>query len=103
LESAPRIVSVVRATEIRVAPEVAGQLAIIKVAKGAQVHAGDEIGRNFWAEAVSNLSPLAFEPVSVGERELLPQPGVCPDGWPLPHHRTYGSVYGGSATIRRRV
>jgi hypothetical protein len=70
MEPAPRIVGVVRATEIRVASEVAGQLAIIKVAKAAQVHAGDEMGRNFWAEAVSNLCPLAFEPVPVGEREF---------------------------------
>ena len=35
------IVGVVRATEIRVAPEVAGQLAAIKVQKGERVHAGD--------------------------------------------------------------
>jgi HlyD family secretion protein len=40
-EPAPRIVGVVRATEIRVAPEVAGQLAMIKVEKGAHVRAGD--------------------------------------------------------------
>jgi len=35
------IVGVVRSTEIRIAPEVGGQLATIKVEKGAQVHAGD--------------------------------------------------------------
>ena len=35
------IVGVVRSTEIRIAPEVGGQLAAIKVEKGAQVHAGD--------------------------------------------------------------
>jgi HlyD family secretion protein len=40
-EPAPRIVGVVRATEIRAAPEVAGQLAMIKVEKGAHVRAGD--------------------------------------------------------------
>jgi HlyD family secretion protein len=40
-EPAPRIVGVVRATEIRVAPEVAGQLAMIKVEKGVHVRAGD--------------------------------------------------------------
>jgi HlyD family secretion protein len=40
-EPAPRIVGVVRATEIRVAPEVAGQLAMIKVEKGAHVRGGD--------------------------------------------------------------
>jgi HlyD family secretion protein len=42
-EPAPRIVGVVRATEIRVAPEVAGQLATIKVEKGAHVRAGDVV------------------------------------------------------------
>jgi HlyD family secretion protein len=42
-EPAPRIVGVVRATEVRVAPEVAGQLATIKVAKGAQVRTGDVV------------------------------------------------------------
>jgi len=38
-----QIVGVVRATEIRVAPEVAGQLAAIKVQKGESVHAGDVV------------------------------------------------------------
>ena len=37
------MVGVVRATEIRVAPEVGGQLAAIKVQKGAQVRAGDVV------------------------------------------------------------
>src|SRR5437763_13522328 len=37
----PPIVGVVRATEIRVAPEVGGQLTAIKVEKGARVRAGD--------------------------------------------------------------
>ena len=37
------IVGVVRVTEIRVAPEVSGQLAAIKVHKGERVHAGDVI------------------------------------------------------------
>jgi HlyD family secretion protein len=37
------VVGVVRATEIRVAPEVGGQLAAIKVQKGAQVRAGDVV------------------------------------------------------------
>jgi HlyD family secretion protein len=41
-EPAP-IVGVVRATEVRVAPEVAGQLAAIKVEKGARVRAGDVV------------------------------------------------------------
>src|ERR1043166_2481329 len=37
------IVGVVRATEIRVAPEVGGQLAAIKVQKGDRVRAGDVV------------------------------------------------------------
>jgi HlyD family secretion protein len=42
LEQAP-IVGVVRTTEVRVAPEVAGQLATIKVHKGDTVRAGDVV------------------------------------------------------------
>src|SRR5262245_529982 len=37
------IAGVVRATEIRLAPEVGGQLATIKVEKGARVRAGDVV------------------------------------------------------------
>src|SRR5262245_11120462 len=37
------VVGVVRATEIRVAPEVGGLLAAIKVQKGARVRAGDAV------------------------------------------------------------
>jgi HlyD family secretion protein len=40
---APPIVGVVRTTEVRVAPEVAGQLAAVKVAKGDRVRAGDVV------------------------------------------------------------
>src|SRR6267154_633879 len=43
--SAATIVGVVRATEIRVEPEVNGQLVSIAVEKGAQVHAGDVLAR----------------------------------------------------------
>ena len=39
----PAIVGVVRMTEVRVAPEVGGQLAAIKVQKGERVHAGDVV------------------------------------------------------------
>jgi HlyD family secretion protein len=39
----PRVVGVVRATEVRVAPEVGGQLATVKVEKGAHVRAGDVV------------------------------------------------------------
>ncbi len=44
-ESAATIVGVVRATEVRVEPEVDGQLVSIAVKKGAQVHAGDVVAR----------------------------------------------------------
>jgi HlyD family secretion protein len=40
-DAPPPIIGVVRITEIRVAPEVGGQLAAIKVGKGDQVRAGD--------------------------------------------------------------
>jgi HlyD family secretion protein len=43
--SAARLIGVVRATEIRVEPEVNGQLVSIAVEKGAHVHAGDVLAR----------------------------------------------------------
>src|SRR6202453_3024581 len=43
--SATTIVGVVRATEVRVEPEVDGQLVSIAVAKGVHVHAGDVLAR----------------------------------------------------------
>jgi multidrug resistance efflux pump len=42
-EAAPPIVGVVRTTEIRVAPEVGGQLVTIKVEPGARVRVGDVV------------------------------------------------------------
>src|SRR5262245_62395769 len=42
-EAAAPIVGVVRTTEVRVAPEVGGQLAAIKVRKGDRVRAGDVV------------------------------------------------------------
>jgi HlyD family secretion protein len=53
----PRTVGIVRATEIRVAPEVGGQLASIKVEKGGRVVAGD---------VVAELSALELN-ASVGQ------------------------------------
>jgi HlyD family secretion protein len=44
-ESPVPIVGVVRATEVRIEPEVEGQLVSIAVAKGAQVRAGDVLAR----------------------------------------------------------
>jgi HlyD family secretion protein len=43
--STPTIVGVVRATEVRVEPEVDGQLVSIAVEKGAHVHAADVLAR----------------------------------------------------------
>ena len=43
--SATAIVGVVRSTEVRVEPEVTGQLTSIAVEKGAHVHAGDVLAR----------------------------------------------------------
>src|SRR5262245_34373893 len=42
-EPAPRVIGVVRATEIRIAPEVGGQLAAVKVRKGDRVRSGDVV------------------------------------------------------------
>jgi HlyD family secretion protein len=39
----PPLAGVVRTTEVRIAPEVAGQLAAVKVEKGSHVHAGDVV------------------------------------------------------------
>src|SRR5258708_22930921 len=44
-ESSATIVGVVRSTEVRVEPEVDGQLVSIAVEKGAHVHAGDVLAR----------------------------------------------------------
>jgi HlyD family secretion protein len=43
--SSPATVGVVRSTEVRVEPEVNGQLVSIAVEKGAQVHAGDVLAK----------------------------------------------------------
>jgi HlyD family secretion protein len=48
-ESPATIIGVVRATEVRVEPEVTGQLVSIAVEKGAQVHAGDILA---WLSAI---------------------------------------------------
>jgi HlyD family secretion protein len=44
-ESSAAIIGVVRTTEVRVEPEVNGQLMSIAVGKGARVHAGDVLAR----------------------------------------------------------
>jgi len=47
---------VVRATEVRVAPEVAGELAAIKVRKGETVHAGDVIAELSAVELIAAVA-----------------------------------------------
>jgi HlyD family secretion protein len=52
----PPIVGVVRTTEVRIAPEVAGQLAAINVRKGDSVHAGDVVAGLFADELVAAVA-----------------------------------------------
>jgi HlyD family secretion protein len=49
------VVGVVRATEIRVAPEVGGQLAVIKVQKGDRVRAGDVVAELSALELIASV------------------------------------------------
>ena len=49
------IVGVVRTTEIRVAPEVGGQLATVKVQKGAPVRAGDVVAELSAIELIASV------------------------------------------------
>jgi HlyD family secretion protein len=60
-EAAP-IVGLVRGTQIRIAPEVGGQLAAIKVQKGDRVRAGD---------VVAELSALELSAAAVQARAVL--------------------------------
>jgi HlyD family secretion protein len=61
-EAAPPLVGVVRITQIRVAPEVGGQLTAIKIHKGDRVRAGD---------AVAELSALELTASVVQARAAL--------------------------------
>src|SRR5215475_7394562 len=54
-EPSPAIVGVVRSTEIRVEPEVNGQLESIAVEKGAHVHAGDVVAKLSAVELTAQL------------------------------------------------
>jgi HlyD family secretion protein len=49
------VVGVVRTTEIRIAPEVGGQLASIKVEPGARVNVGDEVARLSAVELIASV------------------------------------------------
>src|SRR5215813_3305566 len=55
VRQAASVVGVVRATEIRVAPEVGGQLATIKVQKGDQVRAGDVVAELSALELIASV------------------------------------------------
>jgi len=54
-EQAGAIVGVVRATEVRVEPEVNGQLVSIAAAKGDHVHAGDVLAKLFAVELTAQV------------------------------------------------
>src|SRR6516162_4314905 len=54
-EPTPPVVGVVRSTEVRIAPEVAGQLAAIKVHKGDRVSAGDVVAELSVDELVASV------------------------------------------------
>src|SRR5215471_12389067 len=55
-EAVPPLVGVVRITEIRVAPEVAGQLTAIKVRKGDRVRAGDVVAELSAVELTASVA-----------------------------------------------
>lgn len=55
-EATTPIVGVVRTTEIRIAPEVAGQLAAIKVEPGARVRAGDIVAELSAVELTASVA-----------------------------------------------
>jgi HlyD family secretion protein len=55
-EAAPAIVGVVRTTEVRVAPEVGGQLQAIKVRKGDRVRAGDVLAELSATELIASVA-----------------------------------------------
>jgi HlyD family secretion protein len=60
-EPAAPVVGVVHATEVRVAPEVGGQLAGIKVEKGARVHAGDVVAELSALELTASVAQARAE------------------------------------------
>src|SRR5215831_5678988 len=55
-EAAAPIIGIVRATEVRVAPEVGGQLATIKVEKGARVRASDVVAELSAVELTASVA-----------------------------------------------
>src|SRR5262245_12275418 len=55
-QAPPPIVGVVRTTEIRIAPEVAGQLAAINVRKGDSVRAGDVVAELYADDLIASVA-----------------------------------------------
>src|SRR5262252_3645369 len=55
-EAAPPIIGVVRTTEVRVAPEVAGLLATIKVQKGERVRAGEVVAELYADDLIASVA-----------------------------------------------
>ena len=68
------IVGVVRTTEIRVAPEVGGQLAAIKVRKGARVRAGDVVAE---LSALELTASVAQARAALAAATGRPRPRLC--------------------------
>jgi multidrug efflux pump subunit AcrA (membrane-fusion protein) len=77
-EPAPPVVGVVRATEVRVAAEVGGQLAEIKVHKGDRVRAGDIVAELSALELTASVAQAraalaaasATRPLCAGRRHV---------------------------------
>jgi multidrug efflux pump subunit AcrA (membrane-fusion protein) len=59
---------VVRTTEIRIAPEVGGQLAAIKVEPGARVRAGDVVAELSAVELTAAVRAITSMPVFAPSR-----------------------------------
>jgi len=67
------VVGVVRTTEVRVAPEVGGQLAAINVQKGARVRAGDVVAELFALELIASVAQ-ARAPMSLRQMPIMLRP-----------------------------
>src|SRR5437588_11182531 len=70
------IVGVVRATEVRVAPEVGGQLTAIMVEKGARVRAGDVVAELDALEQTAAVAQARARPAAASASRDLVYAGV---------------------------
>ena len=73
-EPTPPIVGVVRTTEVRIAPEVGGQLAAIKVHKGDTVRAGDVVAE---LSAIELTASVGQARAALGRGDCRPQQRLC--------------------------